>query len=206
MSLSTTSVTISNLWLPMMAGILAECIDSNFLPSPNLYMPLDCPKGTFCWSPSLRLWTYWVSHSFFHTFLLTAQSNKAELHVSDVKFLSSFGLSKSLWWRTTSFTMNVFSLSLSGQFCDQWLILWQMAHFIGFPYLSKGFLSCLDCGLFVGSCLAILQFGLFDCCYKCLEVWYGFFFSFFFFFCMTWFLCFCWRKYRCNSLCHSGIL
>ena len=79
--------------------------------------------------------------------------------------------------------MNVFSFSLSGQFCAQWLILWQMAHFIGFPNLSKGFLPYLDCGLPVSSSLAILQFELFDCgcvgvrC-KYLGVWYGIFFFF----------------------------
>ena len=199
-SLWTTSITISNSWLPMMAGSLVECIDSIFLPSPNLYMWLDCPKETYCWSSSLRLLTSWVSHSFLHTVLLGPQSNKAQPHVSDVKSLSSFRLSKSLWWGTTLFTMNVFSFSLSRQFCAQWLILWQMAHFVGFPYLSKGFLPCLDCGLFVGSCLAILQFRLFDCCCKYLGVWMVFFF------CMTWFLSFCWRKYCCNSLWHSGIL
>ena len=37
-SLSTTSVTISNLWLPVIAGILADCMESTFLPAPNLYM------------------------------------------------------------------------------------------------------------------------------------------------------------------------
>lgn len=90
LSLSTTSiVTISGLWLPIMTRILAECMESIFPPSPNLYMLLDCPKETFCWSSSRRLLTYWVSHSFLHTVLLAPQS-KAELHVSDVKFWSSF--------------------------------------------------------------------------------------------------------------------
>ena len=103
--------------------------------------------------------------------LLTPQSNKAELHISDVKFLSSFVLVKN------HFIYNecVF-ISLSGQFCVQWLILWQMA--LCWVSISTGFLPCLDCGLHVSSCLATLQFGLFDCgcvgvrC-KYLGVWYG---------------------------------
>ena len=74
--------------------------------------------------------------------------------------------------------MNVFSFSLSGKFCVRWLILWQMAHFVGFPYLSKEFLPGLDCSLHVSSCLAILQIRLFHCgcvdvrC-KNLGIWYG---------------------------------
>ena len=129
MSLSTTSVTISNLWLPMIAGILAECMESIVLLFPNVPMLFDCPKENLWWSSSPRLLTYWARHSFLHTVLLIAQCKKAELHVSDVKFLSSFGFWKWLWWRTTSFTMNVFSFSLLGRFCAEWLTLWQMAYF-----------------------------------------------------------------------------
>lgn len=55
-----------------------------------------------------------------------------------------------------------------------------MAHFIGFPYLSKGFLPCFEYGLFVIFCLAILQFVFFDCCSvdvhcKYLGLWNGIF-------------------------------
>lgn len=81
-----------------------------------------------------------------------------------------------------------------------------MAHFIGFPYLSKGFLPCFEYGLFVIFCLAILQFVFFDCCSvdvhcKYLGLWNGIFV-----FCVTWFLCFCWTRYRYNNLYHIGIL
>ena len=76
--------------------------------------------------------------------------------------------------------MNVFSFSLSGRFCVQWLILWQVAYFFVFPYLSNGFLPSFGCSLLVNSCLVILQFGLFDCCgvgvrFKYLGVWYSIF-------------------------------
>ena len=46
-SLSTTFVTMSNLWLTMMAGILAESIHSIFLPSPKSIYGIGMPKRGF---------------------------------------------------------------------------------------------------------------------------------------------------------------
>ena len=134
-------------------------MESIFLLFPNVLMLFDCPKENLWWSSSTRLLTYWARHSFLHTVLLVAQGNKAELHVSDVKFLSSFGFWKWLWWRTTLFIHSVFSFSLPGRFCAEWLTLWRMAYFVGFPYISNGFLPSFGCGLLVNSCLVILQFG-----------------------------------------------
>ena len=92
--MSKTSVSISNLWLPTMAEIRLNGI--GFSTTSNLYMWLQYQKKTFSWFSSLRFLTYWVTHSVPHTVLLAPHSKKAELYISDVKFLSSFGLSKSL--------------------------------------------------------------------------------------------------------------
>ena len=62
---------------------------------PNSIYVIRIPKRDFLLIFTTKIVNI-LSHSFPHTVLL-AQSNKAELHVSDVKFLSSFGLSKSLW-------------------------------------------------------------------------------------------------------------
>ena len=141
MSFSITLVWILMLLSPSKAGVFTLQVALTFIPSPNRYMWSLSLYCICCWSSSQRLFTYWLNHSLPQTALLAPQSRSVALHVSDMRNFSSGGCHNQfgeawLFLRYICCSHKYFFW----QFCAQWFMLWQTAHFVGIPYLSRGFL------------------------------------------------------------------
>ena len=93
MSLSSIS---DWMWIcspPIFAENVMLSIAVIFLQSPKRYIWLLGVYLMFCYWCSGKFDMYWFSHSLPQTVLLAPQSSKAELQVSDIRYMSSCGLS-----------------------------------------------------------------------------------------------------------------